>query len=58
MNLLSFLKLLPVMSLALLCSLSLQAEESAEPAFSMGNGTENWIDVETCAHYLGWLARS
>lgn len=45
MNLFSFLKLLPGMSLVLFCSLSLHAEESANPEFSMGNGTENWIDV-------------
>ena len=45
MNLLSFLKLLPGMSMLLLCSLSLHAEESANPGFSMGNGTGNWIDV-------------
>ena len=31
--------------LVLLFSLSLQAEESEAPAFTMGNGTENWIDV-------------
>ena len=45
MNLLSFLKAISVMSLVLLCSQSLQAEDSAKPGFSMGNGTDNWIDV-------------
>lgn len=33
------------MSLVLLCSQSVHAEDSAKPGFSMGNGTDNWIDV-------------
>jgi hypothetical protein len=45
MNLLSCLKIFSGTSLVLLCSLSLHAEEAEKSAFSMGNGTENWIDV-------------
>ena len=45
MNLLSFLKVISVMSLVLLCSQRVHAEDSAKPGFSMGNGTDNWIDV-------------
>jgi hypothetical protein len=45
MNLHGFRKTIFATSLALLCSLSLHAEETEKPAFSMGNGTENWIDV-------------
>ena len=41
----SFPKTIFFMSLVLLSSLGLQAEDSAKPGFSMGNGTANWIDV-------------
>ena len=45
MNLHCFLKVTFGMSLVLLSSMGAAAEESAKPAFSMGNGSENWIDV-------------
>ncbi len=45
MNIQSFLKVTIAVLPVLLCSLSLQAEESAKSAFSMWNGSDNWIDV-------------
>ena len=45
MNLLSIGKVFTATSLVLLCTLNVLAEESAKPAYSMGNGSQNWIDV-------------
>lgn len=45
MNLRSFLRTIPSATLILLFSLNSYAEEPDKSAFSMGNGTKNWIDV-------------
>ncbi len=45
MNSLGFRKIILILPLILFSGLSLQAEEAAKAAFSMGNGEKNWIDV-------------
>jgi hypothetical protein len=45
MRLRSFLRTIPNVALILLFSLNSYAEEPDKSAFSMGNGTKNWIDV-------------
>ena len=45
MKLRRFLRKIPGVTLILLFSLNSYAEEPAESASSMGNGTKNWIDV-------------
>ncbi|MEE4280443.1 MAG: hypothetical protein V2I41_00765, partial [Pseudomonadales bacterium] len=45
MNLQRVLKIFVSTLVVLLSQMNLQAEEAATPAFSMGNGANNWIDV-------------